>query len=168
VAAAAQARAVDVTVGAAGRGTAELTFSDGSFRDTLAVASPANIAIALPGCQIEATSGFGGLRALSENTPQRGYRVELDSDPATPGILGFAAGTTISFALCAQTNSDPACEYVWVSSGLNFGFMDHVLVTDINPGQPGRAFRLAWEDETGLGDRDFNSKEISTWQKRHS
>ena len=95
---------------------------------------------------------------LSEKTSQRGCRVELDADPGTPGIQPFAANTTFEFRLCAQTDADPDCEFVWSSNPtLNADGFDHVITTPLHPVDfPDRIFQLAWEDLSGGGDMDFN------------
>jgi uncharacterized repeat protein (TIGR01451 family) len=151
------AQAANLTIGAAGRVSIELVGSDAAFRNTLSVASP-TVAIAVSGCKLEPALGITGTQVLSEKTSQRGCRVDLDSDPATPGIQGFAAGTTFEFRMCAQTNADPQCEFVWSSNqASNPDNFDHVRITAVNPVEfPGQIYRLGWEDTSGGGDQDFN------------
>jgi hypothetical protein len=151
------ARGANLTLTTGGRVTVELLFSDAAFRNTLSVASP-SVAAAITGCKLEPADGLSGVRILSEKASQRGCRVELDADPATPGIQGFAVGATFEFRLCAQTDSDPQCEFVWSSnSGSNPDSFDHVRTTPIRPVEfPGQIFQLAWEDLENGGDNDFN------------
>ena len=153
----AQAGADDLTLTVGGRVTIELISSSAAFHDTLSLASP-NASIASTGCKVEGTS-FAGLKLLSEKISQHGCRVELDADPATAGIQPFAAGTVLSFNLCAQEDSDPAtCEHVWSSNkASNSDNFDHVITTPIHAANyPGQIFQLAWEDLTNGGDQDFN------------
>ena len=151
------AEAANLTIGAAGRVSIELVGSDAAFRNTLSVVSP-TVAIAVSGCKLEPALGLTGTQVLSEKTSQRGCRVDLDSDPATPGIQGFAAGTTFEFRMCAQTNANPQCEFVWSSNQTsNSDNFDHVRTTAVNPVEfPGQIYRLGWEDTSGGGDQDFN------------
>lgn len=151
------AAGTDLTIGAGGRVTIELISSSAQFRNTLSIASPA-VSITLNGCKLEPADGLPGTRLFSEKLSQRGCRVELDADPATPGIQAFASGTTFRFNFCAQTNADPACEFVWSSNqASNSDSFDHLITTPIRPAEfPGQIFRLNWEDFPGGGDRDFN------------
>jgi uncharacterized repeat protein (TIGR01451 family) len=147
------ARAADLTLPTGGRVTVELLSSSADLHNTLALATP-NAAIAVTGCRLEPFSGLPGLALLSEKTSQHGCRVELDADLSTPGIQPFAAGTVMSFNMCAQTNTDPACEYVWSSNlASNPDNFDHVHTDTIAPG----VFRLSWEDlPQNISDLDFN------------
>lgn len=110
------------------------------------------------GCQLEASSGVSGLRLLSEKTSQRGCRVTLDADPATAGLQAFPAGAVLSFNMCAQTDADAQCEFVWSSNpGNNSDNFDHVRTTPLQAAQyPGQIFLMAWEDTPNGGDNDFN------------
>lgn len=152
------AAAANLSIGASGRVSIELVGSDAAFRNTLSVASPSNVAIAVSGCKLEPADGLTGTRLLSEKNSQRGCRVDLDSDPSTPGIQGFAAGTTFEFRMCAQTNADANCEYVWSSNpSSNSDNFDHLQTTAVNPVDfPGQIYRLNWEDKPNGGDKDFN------------
>jgi Ca2+-binding RTX toxin-like protein len=143
----------DLVLPVAGRVSMELISSDASFSNTLALVSPA-AAIVSSGCQIEGTA-FSGLKLMSEKQSQHGCRVELDADPVTPGIQGFAAGAVLRFNLCAQTDADPTtCENLWSSDAASNGDgIDHVRTTTTASGV---AFQLAWEDLPGGGDNDFN------------
>jgi uncharacterized repeat protein (TIGR01451 family) len=117
------------------------------------VNSPA-VAVGTTGCLLEPAGGLGGVHILSEKESQRGCRVDLDADAVTPGIQGFPANTTFEFGMCAQTDADAACEYVWSSDpDNNDDDYDHVRTTTLVAGQ---AFQLAWEDKPDGGDEDFN------------
>jgi len=144
--------AADLTIPSAGRVSIELIASYAAFNNTISVISPP-VAIAFSGCQLEPALGLGGVHVVSEETSQRGCRVDLDSDSATPGIQEFAAGTTFEFGMCAQTDSDAQCEYVWSSNpGSNSDSSDHVRTENFAT----NAWRLSWEDLPNLGDADFN------------
>jgi hypothetical protein len=146
------ASAADLMIPIAGRVTIELITSDAAFSNTLSVISP-TVGIAASGCNLEPAVGLTGVLVLSEKISQHGCRVDLDADPATAGIQGFAANTTFEFGMCAQENPDPDCEFVWSSNPSNNsdGF-DHVQTTTLSPG----VFQLAWEDKENGGDMDFN------------
>jgi len=149
--------AADLPIPNGGRVTVELIFSDAQFRNTLSLNSP-TASIASSGCKLEAADGLGGLRLLSEKQSQRGCRVDLDADPATAGIQGFPANSTLEFRFCAQTDGDAACEFVWSSNPANNSDnFDHVRTTPLFPANfPGQIFQLAWEDKENGGDQDFN------------
>lgn len=151
------ARASDLTLPTGGRVSIELLFSDADFHNTLSIVSP-GVAVAATGCKLEPADGLGGIRVLSEKTSQRGCRVDLDADPGTPGIQPFPAGATIRFNMCAQTNADPACEFVWSSDpSQNSDGFDHLRTTPLHPAEfPGKIYQLAWEDQNNGGDQDFN------------
>ena len=151
------ASASDLTLSQGGRVSLELISSEAAFRNTLAIVSPA-FAVAARGCQIEPATGLTGTPIMSEKTSQRGCRVELDADPATPGPQPFAAGTTFRFNFCAQTDADAQCEFVWSSNqASNSDNFDHLRTTALNDTDyPGRIFRLEWEDKENGGDLDFN------------
>jgi uncharacterized repeat protein (TIGR01451 family) len=150
-------QATDLTLPNAGIVTVELITSDADYHNTLALASPA-ATVAITGCQLEPATGLTGLRLLSEKTSQHGCRVTLDANPATPGIQAFAAGTVLSFNMCAQQDATPDCEDVWSSNpALNSDGLDHVLITALHDTAfPGQIFQLAWEDFPGGGDMDYN------------
>lgn len=148
-------QAADLTLPIGGRVVVELIGSEADFRNTLSVTSPA-VAVALSGCTLEAADGLGGTRILSEKTSQRGCRADLDSDAGTAGIQGFTAGTVLRFGFCAQTDADPACEFVWSSNpASNADGDDHVQTVDLAVAT-GFAARLSWEDQQDLGDMDFD------------
>jgi hypothetical protein len=151
------ARASDLTLSTGGRVSMELLFSDATFHNTISIVSP-GVAVAATGCKLEPSDGLGGTRVLSEKTSQRGCRVDLDGDPSTPGLQPLPAGATIRFNLCAQTDADPACEFVWSSDpSQNSDGFDHLRITQLHPAEfPGKIYQLAWEDESNGGDQDFN------------
>jgi hypothetical protein len=153
----APAAGANLTLTTGGRVTIELLFSEADFRNTLSVIAP-TVTVAIRGCKLEPADGLTGEHILSENISQRGCRVELDADPSTPGIQPFAAGTTFTFGLCAQTNPDPTCEFLWSSDpAQNSDGFDHLRTTPLRPADfPGQIFQLAWEDLPGGGDSDFN------------
>ena len=153
----AAAGAANLTIGAGGRVTIELVGADAAFRNTLSIVSP-TVAVAVSGCKLEPALGLPGVQVLSEKTSQHGCRVELDSDPGTPGIQGFAAGTTFEFKMCAKTSPGPVCSFVWSSNqASNSDNFDHVKTTEVDPVNfPGQIYRLGWEDTSGGGDKDFN------------
>ena len=149
--------ATDLTLTTGGRLTVELISSDAFFHNSLSLATP-NASVVLSGCEVESTS-FPGLGLMSEKASQHGCRVELDADPATPGIQPFAAGTTLSFNLCAQEDANPAnCEHVWSSSpAQNSDGKEHVLTSPLQSATyPDQIYHWAWEDQVNLGDNDFN------------
>ncbi len=146
------AAASDLTIPGGGRISVELITSDASFSNTLSVISPA-VGIAATGCSLEAAVGLGGVHVLSEKVSQRGCRADLDADPTTAGVQGFPANTVFEFGMCAQTDADAACEFVWSSNPANNSdTFDHVQTTTLAPG----VFQLAWEDLENGGDMDFN------------
>lgn len=151
------AHANDLTLVTGGRVSIELLFSEADFHNTLSIVSP-GVAVVATGCKLEPSNGLGGTYVLSEKTSQRGCRVDLDADPGTPGIQPFAAGASVRFNMCAQTNPDPACEFVWSSDpSQNSDGFDHLRTTQLHPAEfPGRIYQLAWEDQSGGGDQDFN------------
>jgi uncharacterized repeat protein (TIGR01451 family) len=155
--AASRAAANDLTLSHAGRVSIELLTSDAVFHNTLSVSSPA-VAVVNSGCRLEPATGLGGVPLMSEKNSQHGCRVDLDSDPATPGLQPFAAGTVLRFSMCAQENSDPACEDIWSSdSASNSDNFDHVRTTPVRAAEfPDQIFQLGWEDKPNGGDQDFN------------
>jgi hypothetical protein len=149
----------DLTLPTGGRVAIELITSYADFHNTLSLVSP-NAAIVLTGCEVEAINALP-LELLSEKISQHGCRVELDANPATPGVQPFNAGDVLEFNLCAQTDANPAtCEHFWSSNpSNNTDGKDHVKTTELHAGDPdvgGRIFMLEWEDLDGLGDEDFN------------
>lgn len=147
-----QAAAADLGLAVGGRVSVELITSDADFSNTLSVISPA-VAVAATGCTLEPSGGLGGVPILSEKISQRGCRVQLDANPAIDGIQGFADGTSIEFGMCAQTEPDDDCEFVWSSNPANNSDnFDHVATTTLSAG----VFQLAWEDKENGGDGDFN------------
>jgi hypothetical protein len=154
-----QAAAADLTLPVGGRVVLEMITSDAAFSNTIALKTP-NTAVVTTGCEIEPSAGLTGLKLLSDKVSQRGCRVELDADAATPGIQPFAAGTVLQFDMCAQIDSDDDCDYIWSSNPAeNSDGMDHVKTTELYDGDPDvddHVFNLAWEDLENLGDNDFN------------
>src|SRR3989338_4341797 len=151
------ASGANLTLTTGGRVSVELISSEAAFRNPLSVFAPA-VGIAIRGCGLEPADGLGGTPLLSEKVSQRGCRVELDADPAAAGIQAFAAGTIFEFRFCAQTDADPACEFICSSNPpSNSARFDHVQTPPINPVEfPGRIFRLNWEYLPDGGDLDFD------------
>ncbi len=151
------AAAVDLTLGTGGRVSVEVINADATFRNTLSITNP-NTAIVSTGCNLEPASGLAGLHLLSEKTSQHGCRVELDADSTTAGTQPFAAGATLNFRMCAQTDADADCEYVWSSDPAQNGGEEHLTTTPLFPVEfPGGIYRLAWEDKPlASSDNDFN------------
>ena len=151
------AAATDLTLSVGGKVSIELLSSDAFFHNTLSVVSP-TLTVAISGCKLEPAGGLPGVQILSEKSSQHGCRVTLDSDPATPGVQGFAAGTTFQFRMCAKTTAGPNCDFVWASDpASNSDAFDHVRTTALHSADfPGRIFELAWEDKPSGGDMDFN------------
>ncbi len=157
--------ATDLMIGASGKVSVELITSNAQFSNTMSIVSPGSAGIArdgsgrlISGCKLEAAVGLTGQHLLSEKQSQRGCRVELDSDSATSGIQVFASGTIFRFSFCAQTDSDPECEFTWSSNpSLNSDGFDHLRITPIRSTDfPGQIFQLNWEDFPNGGDMDFN------------
>src|SRR5438477_4979021 len=96
--------ASDLVLPVGGKVSISLLSSDAFFHNTLSITSPP-VSVAARGCSLEATSGLSGTRLMSEKASQHGCRVDLDFDPATPGIQPFPAGTTLKFSMCAQNSS---------------------------------------------------------------
>jgi Domain of unknown function (DUF4114) len=84
------------------------------------------------------------------NTQQSriGTRVELGT---------FTSGTTFRFRLQAQTSGG---SFTWSSDpAQNSDGEDHLRVTELYDGDQtldNRVYKLEWEDDEDLGDRDFN------------
>ncbi|HEY0789271.1 MAG TPA: hypothetical protein VGE86_11550 [Thermoanaerobaculia bacterium] len=150
------AAAADLTLGTGGRVSVEVINADATFRNTLSITN-ANAAIVSTGCNLEPATGLAGLHLLSEKTSQHGCRVELDADSTTAGVQPFAAGATLNFRMCAQTDADADCEYVWSSNPAQNGGEEHLTTTALFPVEfPGGIFRLAWEDKPlASSDNDF-------------
>lgn len=151
----AQALAADFVVPVSGRVTIELLSADSAFTDTLSVSvvPPQQVAIAISGCTLAPATGFSGLRLLSGMLSRVGCRVELDSDPLTPGIQGFPAGTVLHFNMCAEAGADPNCTYIWSSTpAQNADGTEHVRTIS-----GGNTSVLQWEDlPHAISDNDFN------------
>lgn len=154
-----QATGADFTLPVGGRVVLDMITSRAAFSNTLSLVTP-NVAIATSGCEIEASAGLGGLKLLSEKISQRGCRVTLDADPATPGIQPFAAGEILEFNFCAQVDGDADCDYIWSSNPAeNSDAQEHLITTELYDGDPdvdNTVFNLNWEDLPNLGDRDFD------------
>lgn len=146
------AEAANLSITAGGRVSIELIGSFADYNNTLSINAP-GVAIAFTGCRLEPAVGLGGTHVISEHTSQRGCRVDLDADPVAPGIQDFPAGTTFEFGMCAQTDSDAACEFVWSSDASKNSDGDDHVATDYFAAN---AWRLSWEDLSDLGDSDFN------------
>jgi hypothetical protein len=124
------ARASNVISGASGPVSVEFVSTSADFINTMSVTAPVN-------------------RVLFNTQQNRiGTRVELGT---------FSSGTTFRFQLQARTadgsftrSSDPA---------QNSDGEDHLRVTELYDGDPtldNRVYKLEWEDDEDLGDRDFN------------
>ena len=152
------ARAADLTLTSGGRVAIELLFSEADFRNSLAASAPGLSVIEPGGCGLELALGLPFIHILSVRPSQRGCRVLLDADASVPGAQPFAAGTTFRFHFCSQTDADADCEFVWSSNpALNSDGFDHLRTTPVLPlAYPGRIFQLAWEDQPGGGDNDFD------------
>jgi hypothetical protein len=148
-------RATDLTLPVGGRVSIELLGSEARLHNTLSVLSP-EVAVAVSGCKLEPAAGLGGTHILSEKISQRGCRVDLDADPAMPGIQGFAAGAVLRFGLCAQTDADPQCEFIWSSASADNADADDHLRTTPHPAFPDRIFQLNWKDQENPGNSGFN------------
>jgi hypothetical protein len=146
--------AANLTIPSGGRVSIELIAAFADFDNTLSINTPGGISIAFSGCQLQPAVNLGGLHVISEENSQRGCRVDLDSNAATPGVIdNFAAGTTFEFGMCAQTDADATCEFVWSSDPANNSDSDdHVQTVNF----ANNAWRLSWEDLENLGDNDFN------------
>lgn len=155
---ASMASGTDLVLGTGGRVSVELINADAAFRNTLSITN-ANVSIVTSGCNLEPATGLPGLHLLSEKNSQHGCRVELDADSTTAGVQPFAAGATLNFRMCAQTDADADCEFVWSSNPAdNAGSEDHMQTTPIFPVEfPGTINRIAWEDKPfAESDLDFN------------
>jgi len=108
----------------------EFTFASADFVNAVSVTAPIN-------------------RTLFNTEQSRiGTRAELGT---------FAAGTTFVFQLQATTMSG---SFTWSSDPTqNSDGQDHLRVTELYNGDAtldDRAYKLEWEDDINLGDRDFN------------
>jgi hypothetical protein len=147
----------DLTLSQGGRVSIELLASESGSSTTLLLDSPAASLAAPVGCAVGPVGTLTGLPLLNEELPQRGCRVLLDA-AAAAGVQPFGAGTPLRFQICVQTDDDADCESVFSSNPtLNADGLDHLRTTPILATEfPGRIFQLAWEDEPGGGDNDFN------------
>lgn len=151
--------AADLTLPVAGRVSVEMLSSDAAFHNTISLVSPAGAVVASTGCKLEPSPGLGGQALMSEKIAVHGCRVDLDADGSTPGIQGFAAGTVVRFNMCAQTDSDPDCDFIWSSNPSdNSDGIDHVTTTPLHPAEfSGQIFQMGWEDKPDdQSDHDFN------------
>jgi uncharacterized repeat protein (TIGR01451 family) len=167
----------DLTLPVGGRVWIELRFAGADFSNTMSLVAPAGAGVAstqvpdpdnlrgtltvpVSGCSLVpgTSTGLPGIPLISEKVSQRGCRVQLDANVATPAIDPFPAGTVLRFAMCAITDgTPPVCDYVWSSnSALNNGTGgysldtggDHLRITSPSLGAAyaNRIFDLAWED----------------------
>ncbi len=151
----ASAFAVDLVVPATGRVTIELLNSESVFTNTLTVSAntPQQPVVALNGCSVASVAGLSGVPIVSGLLSRPGCRIELDSDPLTPGIQGFAAGTVLHFTICSQAALDTTCRYVWSSApAQNSDGIEHLRIIS-----RGNTNILQWEDlPHDISDNDFN------------
>jgi uncharacterized repeat protein (TIGR01451 family) len=144
-----------ITLPVAGRVTIEYRSVSSAFNDTLWVSSPSGpIAVALSGCKVAPITGLRGVPLVTGNLSQPMCRVELDADPLTPGIQGFAANTELHFELCTQPPGFATCQDVWS----NIPTENRDLQEHLQPIDPSNIV-LRWEDLprfAGQSDDDFN------------
>jgi hypothetical protein len=124
------ARASNVISGASGPVSVEFVSASADFINTMSVTAPVN-------------------RVLFNTQQSRiGTRVELGT---------FTSGTTFRFRLQAQTSGG---SFTWSSDpAQNSDGEDHLRVTELYDGDQtldNRVYKLEWEDDEDLGDRDFN------------
>jgi len=124
------AHASNVTSSASGPVSVEFVSASADFINTMSITSPAN-------------------RVLFNTQQSRiGTRVDLGT---------FSSGTTFRFRLQAQTSSG---SFTWSSDpAQNSDGEDHLRVTELHDGDAtldNRVYKLEWEDDEDLGDRDFN------------
>src|SRR5262245_40796359 len=123
-------RGGDLTLPIGGRVWIELRFAGADFSNTMSLVGPpgAGIAVArrsdpnnlgstitvpVNGCTIVpgTSTGLPGIPLISEKISQRGCRVQLDANTATPEIDPFPAGTVLRFAMCAIADTlPPVCD----------------------------------------------------------
>jgi uncharacterized repeat protein (TIGR01451 family) len=153
------AHAADLVTTQSGKITVEMLSSDATFHNTLSLVTPAGAVLSAQGCALESSPGLAGVRLMSEKVAVHGCRAVLDADAGTAGVQGFPAGTALRFNMCAQTDSDPECDFVWSSNDAdNSDGSAHVHITELHAADfPGRAYEIRWEDKpTDAGDNDFN------------
>ena len=124
------ARASNVISGASGPASVEFVSTSADFINTMSVTAPVN-------------------RVLFNTQESRiGTRVDLGT---------FSSGTTFRFQLQAKTADG---SFTWSSDpAQNTDGEDHLRVTELYNGDPtldNRVYKLEWEDDEELGDRDFN------------
>src|SRR3712207_2530992 len=124
------ARASNVISGASGPVSVEFVSADADLINTMSVTAPVD-------------------RVLFNTEESRiGTRVELGT---------FSSGTTFRFQLQAKTADG---NFTWSSDpAQNSDGEDHLRVTELHDGDPtldNRVYKLEWEDDEDLGDRDFN------------
>src|SRR6185436_88678 len=136
--------ALDVVVPVSGRVTFEYIGASSAFIDTLSVsvAPPQQLAVVFSGCTLASAPGLTGALLLSGGISKPGCRAELDSDPLTPGIQGFRAGTVLHLQICAKPTIEPACRNIWSSTpAQNIDLQEHLHQTTT-----GSTTVLTWED----------------------
>jgi hypothetical protein len=124
------AYASNVTSSTGGPVSVDFVFASADFINTMSITSPVN-------------------RVLFNTRQSRiGTRVDLGT---------FSSGTTFRFRMQAQTSSG---NFTWSSDpAQNSDGEDHLRVTELYDGDPtldNRVYKLEWEDDNNLGDRDFN------------
>jgi hypothetical protein len=146
-----------VTLPTGGKVVIELLTSDSTSLQTLSLVSPA-VAVPQSGCEWRPATGMPVLPLMNGQAAQSGCRVMLDAEPGTTGIQPFAAGATLEFSLCVQTDADADCDFVWSSEqSKNTDGAEHVRITPLHSGAfPNQIFQLGWETEENGGDQDFN------------
>jgi hypothetical protein len=102
--------------------------------------------------------GYAEKNIMVEKKSRYGCRVELDADIRTDEVEEFAEGTTLKFKLCAQTDADSKCDYVWSSNpSENSNDEEHVKIEEKYPQEyPGQIYEMAWEDKPLSEDEDFD------------
>ena len=124
------ARASNVSSGASGPASVEFVSASADFINTMSVTAPVN-------------------RVLFDTRESRiGTRTDLGT---------VSSGTTFRFQLQARTAGGT---FTWSSDpAQNSDGEDHLRVTELYDGDPtldNRVYKLEWEDDEDLGDRDFN------------
>jgi hypothetical protein len=124
------ARASNVISGASGPVSVEFVFADADFINTMSVTAPVN------------------RRLFNTEQNRIGTRTDLGT---------FSSGTTFRFQLQAKTADG---SFTWSSDpAQNSDGEDHLRVTELYDGDQtldNRVYKLEWEDDEDLGDRDFN------------